>query len=127
MNVVDSSAWLEYFANTTLASTFAEPIKDLANLIVPSITIVEVHKKAWARHGLKHANECTELMLTGRLVSLDLPVALDASAVVRQYELPMADSIVYATARLNDATTWTCDFDFKDLPNVRYFDKRGGR
>ncbi|MCK7473317.1 MAG: hypothetical protein MZV49_06830 [Rhodopseudomonas palustris] len=45
MNVVDSSAWLEYFANGPNASFFTPPIEDLERLIVPSVTIYEVFKR----------------------------------------------------------------------------------
>ena len=41
MNVVDSSAWLEYFADSPNAGEFAEPIADTEHLIVPSITLLE--------------------------------------------------------------------------------------
>jgi hypothetical protein len=36
MNVVDSSAWLEYFADGPNASFFAEPIEDIEALVVPT-------------------------------------------------------------------------------------------
>jgi toxin FitB len=124
MNLLDSSAWLEYFANTRLASTFDEPIQDVQNLIVPAIAIFEVHKRAWIRRSLEHANDCVAVMLKGHLISLNLELALHASAASRHYNLPMADSLVFATAEAYDAILWTCDSDFKDLPNVRYFDKR---
>ncbi len=124
MNVLDSSAWLEYFADTWLAPTFAEPISDLANLIIPTITVFEVHKRASNQRGDEYAEQCVAVMLRGAVLPMTLQVALEASALLRKFDLPMADSVVYATARLSDATTWTCDSDFKDLPNVRYFDKR---
>jgi len=38
--------------------------------------------------------------------------------------LPMADSIILATARIHDATIWTQDVDFKGLDLVRYFEKK---
>ncbi len=44
MNVVDSSAWLSYFAGDANATAFSIPIENLEELIVPSITITEVFK-----------------------------------------------------------------------------------
>ncbi|HET6591452.1 MAG TPA: PIN domain-containing protein [Xanthomonadales bacterium] len=38
-----------------------------------------------------------------------------------QYRLPLADSIIYATARRYDATLWTQDADFRELPGVRFY------
>jgi toxin FitB len=125
MNVVDSSAWLEFFANNPLASVFEEPIRDLQHLVVPTITVLAVHKKATKQRGADYASECIAQMMGGAIIPLSLQLALNSSDVGRQYDLPLADSVVYATALAVNGLTWTCDSDFKDLPNVRYFDKRG--
>ena len=44
MNVIDSSAWLSYFAGDKNAELFAGAIEDIENLLVPSITLTEVFK-----------------------------------------------------------------------------------
>ena len=124
MNVIDSSAWLEYFADSPLAAEFPEAISDLPNLIVPIITIFEVYKRASSQRGEEAAMACISEMTTGRVVLLDIPLALEASRASMQYKLSMADSIIYATAQRYNATVWTTDKHFKDLPDVRYFEKR---
>ena len=45
MNVVDSSGWLEYFADGPNAGFFAPPILDRAKLIVPSLSLHEVFER----------------------------------------------------------------------------------
>ena len=45
MNVVDSSAWLEYFANGPNASFFARPIEQVDELVMPSLSLFEVFKR----------------------------------------------------------------------------------
>jgi toxin FitB len=118
-NVVDSSAWLEYLANTKQAAHFAGALEDTDNLVVPVITIYEVFKKVLRERNEGEAMQVVSLMQAGTVVDLDQPLALEAA----RYALPLADSIIYATAKSREATLWTQDDHFRELPNVRYFCK----
>jgi predicted nucleic acid-binding protein len=120
MNVVDSSAWLEYFANGPNASFFAPPIQDLERLVVPSVTIYEVFKRVLQQREEGQALQAVATMQQGTVVSLDERLALNAARISVDLKIPMADSVVLATARAHSATVWTQDEDFKDLPNVQY-------
>ena len=116
-NVVDSSAWLEYFADTSRARLFAAAVEDVRHLVVPVITLYEVFKKVRRERGDDDALQAVAAMLHGRVVDVDLPLALEAG----QLDLPLADSLVYATAQRAGATLWTQDADFDGLPDVKYF------
>jgi len=120
MNVVDSSAWLEYFANGPNASFFAGPIEETAELIVPSLTIYEVFKRVLQQRNEGDALQAVAVMQQGVVVDLDARLALSAARVSLDRRLPMADSVVLATAKLHEATLWTQDADFEGLPGVRY-------
>ena len=120
MNVVDSSAWLEYFANGPNASFFAPPIEQTGELVVPSVTIYEVFKRVLQQRDEGDALRAVAVMQQGTVVDLDVRVALAAARLSFDARLPMADSVVLATARLHDATLWTQDADFQRLPAVRY-------
>jgi toxin FitB len=120
MNVVDSSAWLEYFANGPNASFFTSPIEDAERLIVPSVTIYEVFKRVLQQRDEGQALQAVATMQQGVVVHLDERIALNAARVSADLKIPMADSIVLATARTHGAIVWTQDEDFKDLPNVQY-------
>jgi predicted nucleic acid-binding protein len=120
MNVVDSSAWLEYFANGPNASFFTSPIEDTERLIVPSVTIYEVFKRVLQQRDEGQALQAAATMQQGVVVNLDERIALNAARVSADLKIPMADSIVLATARTHGAIVWTQDEDFKDLPNVQY-------
>ena len=124
MNVVDSSGWLEYFADTVNAGNFAKAIEDTKNLIVPSITLLEVFKRIVELRGEDIAMQNVAAMHQGRIVVLDAALALRAAALGRRHRLPLADSIVYATAIQEKALLWTQGADFQGLPEVRYFAKR---
>ena len=124
MNVVDSSGWLEYFADTVNAGNFAKAIEDTKNLIVPSITLLEVFKRIVELRGEDIAMQNVAAMHQGRIVVLDAALALRAAALGRRHRLPLADSIVYATAIQEKPLLWTQDADFQGLPEVRYFAKR---
>ena len=119
-NVVDSSGWLEYFTDSDRASLFASAIEDAENLLVPVISIYEVFKKVLRERGEDDALQVASMMQGGQIIDLDCALALEAA----RHPLPLADSIIYATAMHNEATLWTQDEHFKDLPNVRYFPRQ---
>jgi len=120
MNVVDSSAWLEYFANGPNASFFARPIEETDELVVPSLTVYEVFKRVLQQRDEGDALRAVAVMQQGSVVDLDVRLALSAARVSLDTRLPLADSVVLATARLHHATLWTQDADFEGLPGVRY-------
>ena len=117
--VLDSSCWLEFFADTPRADLFAEPIGNAEQLVVPVITVYEVTKKLAREVGDDVATAALSLMQRGEVVPVDLPLALDAAV----NGLPLADSLIYATARRHNAELWTQDSHFDGLPGVRYFAK----
>jgi predicted nucleic acid-binding protein len=123
MNVVDSSAWLSYFAGDANATFFSEPIEQLSELLVPSITITEVFKNVLRQRGEEAALIVTAHMKQGKVIALDSELAMDAAKFGMLHKLPLADSIIFATAQKYDAILWTQDDDFKGLENVRYISK----
>jgi toxin FitB len=123
MNVVDSSAWLEYIGGSSLASVFAPAIEDGEHLVVPSIAIYEVNKRLLVERRLKVAEDAMKLMQEGKVIPLDPLLAIEASLQAISNKLPLADSIIYATALLFGATIWTTDKHFKGLPNVEHREK----
>jgi predicted nucleic acid-binding protein len=123
-NVVDSSAWLAWFTNEPGASAFSGVIEDTENLLVPSICILEVFKVVARQRGEGDALQAIALMSQSELVDLDAELAVSAALLGNANKLPLADSVVYATARRYGATLWTQDEDFDGLPGVRFFRKR---
>jgi len=123
MNVVDSSAWLSYFAGDKNASAFAKPIEALDDLLVPSIAITEVFKCIMRQRDEDVALEAIAHMEQGKVVPLDSALAIDAAVYGLNNKLPLADSIIYATAKKFGAVIWTQDADFKALPDVKYYPK----
>jgi toxin FitB len=111
---------LEYLADTNDAAHFEAALKDTENLIVPVITIYEVFKKVLGEVGENDALQVASQMQSGTVVDLTQSLALDAARL----SLPLADSIIYATARRWGAMLWTQDEHFKKLPNVNYFLKQ---
>ena len=124
MNVVDSSGWLEYFADGPNAGFFATGIENVPELIVPSISIYEVFKRVLQRRGEGEALQAIAVMQQGLVVDLDASLALRAARISVDSGLPMADSVILATARAHNATLWTQDPDFVGMEGVRYVEKR---
>lgn len=123
MNVVDSSAWLEYFADGPNASIFAKPIEATRSLLVPSLALYEVFKRVSQQRDEDEALRAIAVMEQGKVLDLDRATALEAARVSIQYAVPMADSIMFATAQRHRATLWTQDSDFDGLPGTKYFAK----
>jgi predicted nucleic acid-binding protein len=123
MNVVDSSAWLSYFAGDSNARLFAKPIEALDKLVVPSITITEVFKSVLRQRNEESALEVVAHMEQGTVIALDGELAINAAVFGVELKLPLADSIIYATAQKYDAVVWTQDVDFKGLEGVKFYPK----
>jgi predicted nucleic acid-binding protein len=127
MNVVDSSAWLEYFADGPAAGFFAPAIEDTGKLLVPTVSLYEVFKRMMQQVGENAALNAVAIMQKGEVVDFTAPLALSAVNLSVKHKLPMADGVMYATARAFDATFWTQDADFENLPHVRYRRAGSGR
>jgi predicted nucleic acid-binding protein len=125
MNVVDSCGWLEYLSDGPNAQFFAEAIEDVDDLVVPSLSLFEVFKRVLQQRGEGDALQAVALMQQGRVVDLTSSVALAAARTSVESGLPMADSVMLATARACDATLWTQDADFEAIAGVRYAAKSG--
>ena len=123
MNIVDSSGWLEYFVDGPNAEHFLAPIRDVGSLIVPVVTVYEVFKVALRERGENDALQAFTAMQKGTIVDLTPSLAIAAAHISLQHGLPLADSMILATAQAFGATIWTQDADFKDLPGVAYFPK----
>jgi predicted nucleic acid-binding protein len=123
MNLVDSSGWLEYIAGGPNDSFFAPAIEDTNRLIVPAICLYEVYKRIILQRGQNEATKRIGAMLHGTVVPIDTALALEAARLSVETKLAMADSLIWATARLYNATLWTQDQHFKNLPGVRYIEK----
>ncbi len=124
MNVVDSSGWIEYFTEGPNSGFFAGAIERVDELIVPAVCIYEVFKWVARERGETQALKAIAHMQLGEVVDLDSKLAVFAARLGLQAKLPLADSIVLATARAQDATLWTQDDDFEGLDDVKYIAKK---
>ena len=124
MNIVDSSGWLAYFADEPGAKHFLAPLSDPGSLVVPTVTIYEVFKVILRESGENDALQAAMAMEKGTVVDLTALLAIAASRLSLEHDLPMADSIILATAQQSGAVVWTQDSDFENMNNVKYFPKQ---
>ena len=120
MNVVDSSAWLEYVAAGPNANFFAEAIENTSELVVPTISLYEVFKRIVQQRSENEALQVVAAMQQGKIVEMDSRIALSAARISIDHQLPLADSVILATARMNSAVLWTQDSHFEGLPNIKF-------
>jgi len=124
VNLLDSSAWLEFFADGPLAGKFSSVAADPASVLVPTVVLYEVFKVVLRERGETAALQAVAALRQGTVVDITEEIALVAARASLAHRLPMADSLILATAHLHEATLWTMDEHFKGLPHVRYFNAR---
>jgi predicted nucleic acid-binding protein len=124
VNLVDSSGWLEYFAEGPNAGFFAPAIEKSGELIVPTIVVFEVYKRVYQQRDRHAALQAIATLRAGRIVDLTLRLAIAAAAISSSEKLPMADSIILATARAENAVIWTQDADFEHIAGVKFRAKK---
>jgi toxin FitB len=124
MNIVDSSGWLEYFSGGPNAEYFSSPLRDPSALIVPVITVYEVFKVVLREANENEALQAIAAMQKGLLKDLTTRIAMNAAKISLQHKLPMADSLILATANVYKCTLWTQDSDFENLPMVNFIPKK---
>ncbi|HNU70443.1 MAG TPA: type II toxin-antitoxin system VapC family toxin [Thermodesulfobacteriota bacterium] len=124
MNIVDSSGWLAYFADEPNAKVFMAPLKEPSSLVVPTITLYEVFKVVLRESTENDALQAVAAMRKGTVVDLTTTIAIAASRLSMEHNLPMAGSIILATAKEYSAIIWTQDTDFQNIPGVKYSPKQ---
>ncbi|MEX0588159.1 MAG: type II toxin-antitoxin system VapC family toxin [Cyanobium sp.] len=122
--LVDSSGWIEYFTDGPNANAFAAQIEQPSALVVPSISLLEVYRWMVRCHGEGPAIQAIALMRQGQEIPLDTALALQAAQVGLEWKLPLADSIILATALVHKATLLTQDADFEGISTVQYIPKQ---
>ena len=120
MNVVDSSGWLEYFADGPNADFFAPAVERTSELIVPTLSLYKVFKRVLQQRGEGDALQAVAVMVQATVADLDMDVALSAAKLSIDLKLPMADSVMLATARRYGAVFWTQDAHFDGVQGVQY-------
>ena len=123
MNLVDSSGWLEYFTDGKNAEHFAPVLSDIERLIVSTVNIYEVYKKVISEMDEDNALQAVAMMQQAKVIEITPSIAVQAAKISYLYKLPMADCLIYITAREHNAIVWTQDSDLKDLEGVQYFKK----
>jgi len=123
MNIVDSSLWIEYFFDNDIDQSIIDILKDTDNLCVPVISLYEVYKKFLSMGENKKANVAVAIMKNAAVINIEPQLAILAADLGKQYKLPMADSLIYATAVLYNADLYTQDKHFENLDHVNYYEK----
>lgn len=116
---LDSSCWLEVFDANPRAKLYQALAARPQELLVPVLTLYEVHKYLRRVRGADAALKAASYMEQGQVVDVTADLCLTAAT----NGLPFADSLIYATAQVHGATLWTQDAHFDGLPGVRYFSK----
>ncbi len=118
--IVDSSGWIEYFVGGPNADRFSAAIERTEDLIVPAITLTEVYRWMLREATESDALAAVTVMKQGKVIPLDDQLSILSAEVGFRHKLPLADGIIYTTAKLHEADLITQDADMEGLPNVIY-------
>jgi len=120
VNVIDSSAWIEYLGDGPNANAFAGAIEDTSNVVVPTLALYEVFKFVARTAGEDAAFDAVTMMMAASVVDLTAAHAIEAARISLVDGLPMADAMILAVARAEDAVLWTQDAHFAGLAGVEH-------
>jgi predicted nucleic acid-binding protein len=120
--LIDSYGWIEYLAGGRLAPKYEKYIEQSneENTITPTVVIYEVYRKLMREKGEEIALEVYGQLARTRIVPLSEELAISAADVGLKFKLSMADAIIYATARSEQARLVTSDKHFKGLEGVEF-------
>jgi len=121
--VVDTSAWIEWFTDSSLGKKLGKLFPDKPQCVVPTIVQLELSKWLLREVGEDHAGQVIAYTQKCLVVPLDTSIALLAADLHREHKLATADAIVYATALQQGAELLTCDAHFEGLPHTQIFGK----
>jgi predicted nucleic acid-binding protein len=125
--LVDSSGWIEYFTGGANANKYGGYLEQTSQVVTPTVVLYEVYKIVKRERTEEEALLAAAQIQKTRLIPLSESLALAAADVSLEFRLAMADSVVYATARTEDAELVTSDGDLRGLPGVTYLPKRRAR
>jgi predicted nucleic acid-binding protein len=121
--LIDTCGWIEWFMDGVLAEQFTPYFQQLSNIIVPTVLQYELYKWVCRERDINTAQAIIELTQQGKIIVLDTHLALLAAKLAAQYQLSVADALIYAAAQQEEVELITSDNHFSDLPNVCYFQK----
>jgi len=125
--VLDSSGWIEFFADGPHADEFAKRLRRVEGVLTPTLALYEVYKWIKRERSEEEALVAVATMKQTTVVPLTEEIALTAADLSLSHKLPMADAIMLATARAHGAQLVTTDADFSGIAGVSVFSKSASR
>ena len=100
MILIDSFGWIEYFTDGPLADKYANYVEtaSLTNTLTPTIVIYEVYKVIKRETGSDKALAAYAQLKNTKIIPVDENLSLSAADISLEFGMPIADSVIYATA-----------------------------
>lgn len=127
MVLVDSCGWLEFLSDGELADFFEPYFRTMHQVVVPVVVQYELFKWFLRERGEEVAKTVLATSYKGAIVPLTTEIGLLAAELSVKHRLAMADAMILATARCQQAELITCDAHFDGIPGVRFLSKASGR
>lgn len=124
MIVIDSSGWMEFFADGPHAEEFASRLRQPTAVLTPTVAMYEVYEWIKRERSEDEALDAVATMKKTTIVDLTEEIALTAADLSLEHSLAMADSMMLAVARENEAILVTTDSGFDGIAGVTIFSKK---
>lgn len=119
--LIDSWSWIEYWKGSRYAEKAAEYIEGTDTAVLSTVNLAEIYFSVLRDYNEKKAREKADTVRKRCfLIPVDEQIAVDAARLKHSLKLPLADSIILATARTRNAKIVSGDKDFKGLPDTLF-------
>jgi predicted nucleic acid-binding protein len=118
--LIDSWAWVEFFAGTEIGEKVKAYVMDAdQEIVISSINLAEIYRLALARFDEQTAEKRRRAMISRcYLVPVDEEIAVRGAKLRHEREWGLGDALIYATAVREGAKVLTGDPHFKGLKDV---------
>jgi len=121
-SIYDTRFFIEYFYsnNQTLLKKLKEDLKATKERLVSAVTIHEIHRINLEREGKEAATLRSEIIHRDfKIINVDYETAVESAELRSKHKIPMADSIIAATAQIHNSPVVSDDPHFKEIKNLK--------
>lgn len=118
----DTRFFIEYFYSNDAGflRRLKEDLKTIKDRIVSTLTIHELHRINLEREGKEVANLRSETIRRDfNVIDVDYEAAVTSAELRSKYQIPMADSVIAATAQIRVCSIVSDDPHFQEIKNLK--------
>lgn len=109
-----------YTSDPQLAKKLKEEFRSVKEKLVSSLTIHEIHRVVLKKEGKEVATlRSSTIRMDFQVIDVDYMVAVKSAELRNKHQMPMADSVIAATAQIQGCPLFSDDAHFKNIENLK--------